>query len=152
LIAVTREGGETGAAGGDRRRRRRRCSGGAIMCTRRILGLAVVALLTLGGRARAYTNQWAAHIDGGEGMAKQVAEDYGFRYLGKVSGTNPFLPSPDPGLFLLFPLPDFRNSVFPSRKNLLHDRRRTCDYILCLKRWPFNRLRLSPVWYSVNRW
>lgn len=55
------------------------------MCTRRILGLAVVALLTLGGRARAYTNQWAAHIDGGEEVARQVAEVYGFRYLGKVS-------------------------------------------------------------------
>lgn len=72
-------GNETGAAGGDCR------SGGAIMCTRRILGLAVVALLTFGGRARAYTNQWAAHIEGGEEVAKQVAEDYGFRYLGKVS-------------------------------------------------------------------
>ncbi|XP_011147537.1 furin-like protease 1 isoform X3 [Harpegnathos saltator] len=55
------------------------------MCTRRILGLAVVALLTLGGRARAYTNQWAAHIEGGEEVAKQVAEDYGFRYLGKIN-------------------------------------------------------------------
>ncbi|XP_020280997.1 furin-like protease 1, isoforms 1/1-X/2 isoform X2 [Pseudomyrmex gracilis] len=73
---------ETGAAGGDCRRRR---SGGAIMCTRRILGLAVVALLTFGGRARAYTNQWAAHIEGGEKVAKQVAEDYGFRYLGKIN-------------------------------------------------------------------
>lgn len=80
--------GETGAAGGDRRRRRRRCSGGAIMCTWRILGLAVVALLTLGGRACAYTNQWAAHIDGGERAAEQIAEDHGFRYLGKVSGSN----------------------------------------------------------------
>ena len=79
---MARGGGETGAAGGDRRRR---CSGGAIMCTRRIFGLAVVALLTLGGRARAYTNQWAAHIDGGEKVARRVAEDYGFRYLGKVS-------------------------------------------------------------------
>jgi len=85
MIAGLRGGGETGAAGGDRRPRRRRCSGGAIMCTRRILGLAIVALLTLGGRARAYTNQWAAHIDGGEGVAKQIAEDHGFRYLGKVS-------------------------------------------------------------------
>src|SRR5436190_2209076 len=55
------------------------------MCTRRILGLAVVALLTLGGPARAYTNQWAAHIEGGEEVAKQVAKDYDFRYLGKVS-------------------------------------------------------------------
>ncbi|XP_014473595.1 PREDICTED: furin-like protease 1, isoforms 1/1-X/2 isoform X2 [Dinoponera quadriceps] len=55
------------------------------MCTRRILGLAVVALLTLGGRARAYTNQWAAHIEGGEEVARQVAEDYGFRYLGKIN-------------------------------------------------------------------
>lgn len=54
------------------------------MCTRRIFGLAVVALLTLGGRARAYTNQWAAHIDGGEEAARRVAEDYGFHYLGKL--------------------------------------------------------------------
>lgn len=61
------------------------------MCTRRILGLAIVALLTLGGRARAYTNQWAAHIAGGEEMARQVAEDYDFRYLGKVSVTRPVL-------------------------------------------------------------
>ncbi|XP_018053520.1 PREDICTED: furin-like protease 1, isoforms 1/1-X/2 isoform X1 [Atta colombica] len=82
MITVARGGGETGAAGGDRRRR---CSGGAIMCTRRIFGLAVVALLTLGGRARAYTNQWAAHIDGGEKVARRVAEDYGFRYLGKIN-------------------------------------------------------------------
>lgn len=59
------------------------------MCTPRIFGLAVVALLTLGGRARAYTNQWAAHIDGGEEVARRVAEDYGFRYLGKVSITGP---------------------------------------------------------------
>lgn len=85
---MVRGGGETGAAAGDGRRRR--CSGGAIMCTRRILGLAVVALLTLGGRARAYTNQWAAHIEGGEEVARQVAENYGFRYLGKVSATSPF--------------------------------------------------------------
>lgn len=84
MITVARRGGETGAAGGDRR-----CSGGAIMCTRRIFGLAVVALLTLGGRVRAYTNQWAAHIDGGEEAARRVAEDYGFRYLGKVSASSP---------------------------------------------------------------
>lgn len=84
MIAAARGGGETGAAGGDRR-----CSGGAIMCTRRILGLAVVALLTLGGPARAYTNQWAAHVDGGEEVARRVAEDCGFRYLGKVSVANP---------------------------------------------------------------
>lgn len=90
MIAVARGGSKTGAAGDDRRRRRRRCSGGAIMCTRRILGLAVVALLTLGGRASAYTNQWAAHIDGGEEVARQVAEDCGFRYLGKVSAASPF--------------------------------------------------------------
>lgn len=87
---MARKAGETGAAGGGRRRR---CSGGAIMCTRRILGLAVVALLTLGGRARAYTNQWAAHIEGGEVVARQVAEDYGFRYLGKVSAARPFPPT-----------------------------------------------------------
>ncbi|XP_011157851.1 furin-like protease 1 isoform X5 [Solenopsis invicta] len=82
MITVARGGGETGAAGGDRRRR---CSGGAIMCTRRIFGLAVVALLTLGGRARAYTNQWAAHIDGGEEVARRVSENYGFHYLGKIN-------------------------------------------------------------------
>ncbi|XP_070162415.1 furin-like protease 1 isoform X1 [Polyergus mexicanus] len=80
MIAAARGDGETGAAGGDRR-----CSGGAIMCTRRILGLAVVALLTFGGPVRAYTNQWAAHVDGGEEVAKRVAEDYDFRYLGKIN-------------------------------------------------------------------
>ncbi|XP_024876145.1 furin-like protease 1, isoforms 1/1-X/2 isoform X3 [Temnothorax curvispinosus] len=82
MITVARGGGETGAAGGDRRRRR---SGGAIMCTWRIFGLAVVALLTLGGRTRAYTNQWAAHIDGGEEAARRVADNHGFRYLGKIN-------------------------------------------------------------------
>ncbi|XP_050451575.1 furin-like protease 1 isoform X2 [Cataglyphis hispanica] len=80
MIVAARGAGETGAAGGDRR-----CSGGAIMCTRRILGLAVVALLTFGGPARAYTNQWAAHVNGGEEVARRVAEDYGFRYLGKIN-------------------------------------------------------------------
>lgn len=97
MITVAHGGGETGAAGGDRRRR---CSGGAIMCTRRIFGLAVVALLTLGGRARAYTNQWAAHIDGGEEVARRVAENYGFRYLGKVSITR--VPDPPAGTGSLF--------------------------------------------------
>ncbi|XP_077262499.1 furin-like protease 1 isoform X4 [Temnothorax americanus] len=55
------------------------------MCTWRIFGLAVVALLTLGGRTRAYTNQWAAHIDGGEEAARRVADNHGFRYLGKIN-------------------------------------------------------------------
>lgn len=77
-------GGEIRAVG-DGHRRRRCCNGAAIMYTQRILGLAVVALLTLGGRARAFTNQWAAHIEGGEEVARQVAWDYGFHYLGKVS-------------------------------------------------------------------
>lgn len=74
------------------------------MCTRRILGLAVVALLTLGDRARAYTNQWAAHIEGGEEVARQVAEDYGFRYLGKVSAA-----SGNESRFLSLFLPFLRN-------------------------------------------
>lgn len=96
---MARGGDETGAAGGDRRRR----SGGAIMCTRRILGLAVVALLTFGGRASAYTNQWAAHIEGGEEVAKQVAEDYGFRYLGKVSAMSQFpVPNGTDSTILVF--------------------------------------------------
>lgn len=93
---------KTGAAGGGRRRRR--CNGGAIMCTRRILGLAIVALLTLGGRARAYTNQWAAHIVGGEEVARQVAEDYGFRYLGKVSVASPVSTNGNGSLSLSFSL------------------------------------------------
>lgn len=127
MITVARGGGETGAAGGDRRRRR---SGGAIMCTRRIFGLAVVALLTLGGRARAYTNQWAAHIDGGEEVARRVAEDYGFHYLGKVSVTSPgpavrAWVSPSLSLFLSFLLIRFsrpRASGRSRKTPLLHDR------------------------------
>ncbi|KAF7395014.1 hypothetical protein HZH66_008188 [Vespula vulgaris] len=52
------------------------------MCTRRIFGLACLALLmTLRDRVGAYTNQWAAHIEGGPEVAKKVAEDHGFRYL-----------------------------------------------------------------------
>ncbi|XP_066585084.1 furin-like protease kpc-1 isoform X2 [Prorops nasuta] len=54
------------------------------MCTKRILGLAIAMLITLGARTAAYTNQWVAHIQGGPGVAKQVAEDHGFRYLDKI--------------------------------------------------------------------
>ncbi|XP_046822930.1 furin-like protease 1 isoform X5 [Vespa crabro] len=55
------------------------------MCTRRIFGLACLALLmTLRDRVGAYTNQWAAHIEGGPEVAKKVAEDHGFRYLAEI--------------------------------------------------------------------
>ena len=31
-----------------------------------------------------YTNRWAVHISGGETVAENVAQKYGFRNLGKV--------------------------------------------------------------------
>uniref|UniRef100_A0A0C9RNP4 furin n=1 Tax=Fopius arisanus TaxID=64838 RepID=A0A0C9RNP4_9HYME len=48
-----------------------------------ILPLALL-LITIQGCVRAYSSQWAAHIDGGVEVAKQVAEDHGFQYLGKI--------------------------------------------------------------------
>ncbi|XP_043503408.1 furin-like protease 1 isoform X3 [Polistes fuscatus] len=55
------------------------------MCTRRIFGLACLALLvTLRDRVGAYTNQWAAHIEGGPEVARKVAEDHGFQYLAEI--------------------------------------------------------------------
>ncbi|XP_012250011.1 furin-like protease 1, isoforms 1/1-X/2 isoform X2 [Bombus impatiens] len=54
------------------------------MCPRKIFGLAIVALVTLGGRVAAYTNQWAVHIEGGAEVAKQVAREHGFQYLDKI--------------------------------------------------------------------
>lgn len=54
------------------------------MCPQRIFGLAIVALVTLGGRVAAYTNQWAVHIEGGPEVAQQVAREHGFQYLDKV--------------------------------------------------------------------
>lgn len=60
------------------------------MCPRRIFGLAIVALVTFGGRVAAYTNQWAVHIEGGPDVAQQVAREHGFQYLDKV-GTFAYL-------------------------------------------------------------
>ncbi|CAK9811856.1 Furin-like protease 1, isoform 1-CRR [Anthophora quadrimaculata] len=54
------------------------------MCPQRIFGLAIVALVTLGGRVAAYTNQWAVHIEGGPEVAQQVAREHGFQYLDKI--------------------------------------------------------------------
>ncbi|OAD62014.1 hypothetical protein WN48_07638 [Eufriesea mexicana] len=54
------------------------------MCPQRIFGLAIVALVTLGGRVAAYSNQWAVHIEGGSEVAQQVARDHGFQYLDKT--------------------------------------------------------------------
>ncbi|XP_016922804.2 furin-like protease 1 isoform X1 [Apis cerana] len=54
------------------------------MCPRRIFGLAIVALVTFGGRVAAYTNQWAVHIEGGPDVAQQVAREHGFQYLDKI--------------------------------------------------------------------
>ncbi|XP_034180593.1 furin-like protease 1 isoform X4 [Osmia lignaria lignaria] len=54
------------------------------MCPQRIFGLAIVALVTLAGRVAAYTNQWAAHIEGGPEVARQVAQEHGFQYLDKI--------------------------------------------------------------------
>ena len=66
------------------------------MCPQRIFGLAIVVLVTLGGRVASYTNQWAVHIEGGPEVAQQVAQEHGFQYLDKV-GTLLFP-------FLFFPL------------------------------------------------
>lgn len=54
------------------------------MCPQRIFGLAIVALVTLGGRVAAYTNQWAVHVEGGSEVARQVAGEHSFQYLDKV--------------------------------------------------------------------
>ncbi|XP_076656728.1 furin-like protease 1 isoform X1 [Halictus rubicundus] len=54
------------------------------MCPQMIFGLAMFALLTLGGRVTAYTNQWAVHIEGGPETAQRVAMDHGFQYLDKI--------------------------------------------------------------------
>ncbi|XP_076235369.1 furin-like protease 1 isoform X2 [Calliopsis andreniformis] len=54
------------------------------MCPQRIFGLAIVALVILGGRVTAYTNQWAVHIEGGPEVARQVAREHGFQYLDKI--------------------------------------------------------------------
>lgn len=54
------------------------------MCPQMIFGLAIFALLTLGGRVTAYTNQWAVHIEGGPETAQRVAMDHGFQYLDKI--------------------------------------------------------------------
>lgn len=65
------------------------------MCTKWVLILTLL-LLTTENHARAYTNQWAAHIEGGPEVALKVAQDHGFRYLDKVSlfftfaGTGPY--------------------------------------------------------------
>ncbi|KZC05589.1 hypothetical protein WN55_04529 [Dufourea novaeangliae] len=63
------------------------------MCPQRIFGLAIVALVALGGRATAYTNQWAMHIEGGPEIAQQVAREHGFQYLDKYIRTELFLRS-----------------------------------------------------------
>ncbi|XP_076175003.1 furin-like protease 1 isoform X1 [Ptiloglossa arizonensis] len=54
------------------------------MCPQRIFGLAIVALVTLGGRVAAYTNQWAVHIGDGPEVAQRVAREHGFQYLDKI--------------------------------------------------------------------
>lgn len=48
-----------------------------------ILPLALI-IITMEGLVRAYSRQWAVHIDGGDQQAKQVAGDHGFQYLGEV--------------------------------------------------------------------
>ncbi|XP_076750015.1 furin-like protease 1 isoform X1 [Xylocopa sonorina] len=54
------------------------------MCPQRIFGLAIVALVTFGGRVAAYTNQWAVHVEGGPEVAQEVAREHGFQYLDKI--------------------------------------------------------------------
>lgn len=60
------------------------------MCPQRIFGLAIVVLVTLGGRVASYTNQWAVHIEGGPEVAQQVAQEHGFQYLDKVGTLSAF--------------------------------------------------------------
>lgn len=56
------------------------------MCTDKwILSLALLLLVTLMGHTKAYSNQWATHIMGGDKVAREVANEHGFRYLDKVS-------------------------------------------------------------------
>ncbi|XP_043281223.1 furin-like protease 1 isoform X1 [Venturia canescens] len=50
-----------------------------------ILTFGVVAFGIL-GRAEAWTHQWAAHIEGGSRVARQVAEDHGFIYADPIIG------------------------------------------------------------------
>lgn len=55
--------------------------------TRRGLWRAVLVLMTSLQRycmADHYTNHWAVHIEGGEDVARQLAEKHGFTYVDKV--------------------------------------------------------------------
>ncbi|XP_033212963.1 furin-like protease 1 isoform X7 [Belonocnema kinseyi] len=54
-----------------------------MMCTMWVLILTLL-FLTRENHTRAYTNQWAAHIEGGQEVALKVAQDHGFRYLDKI--------------------------------------------------------------------
>ncbi|KAK0168883.1 hypothetical protein PV327_002645 [Microctonus hyperodae] len=55
------------------------------MCTDKwILSLALLLFVTLMGHTKAYSNQWATHIMGGDKVAREVANEHGFRYLDKI--------------------------------------------------------------------
>ena len=49
-----------------------------------LLFSAISFLLVRFCNAAVYTHSWAAHIEGGEDVAKFLAEKHGFKYLGKV--------------------------------------------------------------------
>ncbi|XP_034948882.1 furin-like protease 1 [Chelonus insularis] len=57
------------------------------MCTYKwIISLSFLLLVTLEGRTRAWSSQWAAHIEGGPEVAQQVANDHGFSYRSPIIG------------------------------------------------------------------
>lgn len=58
------------------------CQGQSIACL--ITSLAIVSTLLLECLAQHYTNQWAVHVEGGEDVAKRLAEQHGFTYVDKV--------------------------------------------------------------------
>lgn len=55
------------------------------MLAERIFSVLIAIEVLINGLVYAYTNQWAAHIEGGPAVARQVAMDHGFEYLDEVS-------------------------------------------------------------------
>ncbi|XP_048513827.1 furin-like protease 1 isoform X3 [Athalia rosae] len=53
-------------------------------CAKWIPSAVVLVMIICNPAVYGYTNQWAVHIDGGPEVAKDVAKDYGFRYLDKI--------------------------------------------------------------------
>lgn len=55
------------------------------ICEKWIIPIVFISINLCSVSVCGYTNQWAAHIEGGPAIAQQVAEDHGFRYLDKVN-------------------------------------------------------------------